>query len=381
MLYQKIKKHIKKTSKTFLQTIIPHKIPEFCICDSNNPLFYMYFINNDIFYISHRENVAFSEVVIDEIIKVGFENGEFEFYPINAKSSFFKQDYEIDAFRFIQLILSNNLNTIAGEIYAYMEAFERKILEYEAFYKTKLKNVICDVKFIDKHEILMLNEDMKWEIENAIKTHIVEISQENILDSKRHIFEILFKDGIFEMENLRQNLIGWDILKHYYNRSNLADNVEKSLIITLGKMQFFIHYFCDSVFLNANPSGKIFANSVVVLRKISLLGSPKIHYLNNDLKIVFEGEKIHINNLQKMQVILHSIKSTLKLNNAESSVESSEILHINDSIELQNMGILEDLHLHKNSRISHRLELVYSINGEKKRFVGSANVNDLFSDV
>lgn len=380
MLYQKIKKHIKKTSKTFLQTIIPHKIPDFCVCDSENPLFFVYFINNDIFYISHKENIEFSEVVIDEIVKVGFENDEFEFYPLNAKSSFFKQDYELDTFRFIQLILSNNLNAIAGEIYAFIEAFERKILDYKALYKMKLKDVICNVDFIDDSGILMLNEDMRWEIENAIKVTITDISQENVLDSKQHIFEILFKDGIYDMENLSESFISQVAIKSYYNRSNLADNLEKHLAISLNNMQFFISYFCDSIFLQANLNGKIFAHSKIFLRKLSLLGSPKFHYLNNDLKIAFEGENIYIYNLQKMQVILHSIKSKLILNSVESSITFSQDMHIKDNITLENSAILEDLCLNKNDKISHKLELIYSVNNDEKRFVGSGSikVSDLF---
>lgn len=373
MLYEKIKKHIKKTSKTFLNTIIPHKIPEFCISDSKNPLFFMYFINNDIFYISHDENIVFSEVVIDEIIKVGFENDEFEFYPINMQSSFFKQDYELDTFRFIRLIIANNLNAIASEIYAYIEAFERKILDYKAFYKMKLKNVICNVDFVDKNGILALNEDMKWEIENAIKASIVEIAQENILDSKRHIFEILFKDGIYDIENIEQNLLGKDAIKHYYNRLNLADNVEKTLSILLNQMRFLVSYFCDNILLNSNSSGKIFANSQIILRKIALIGSPHFHYLNNDLKIIFDSDNIIVHNLQKTPIILRNLKSTMKLNVMESTTEFNETIYIKDNISLKNSAILDGLERNLSSKISHKLELIYSVNGDDKRFVGTAS--------
>lgn len=370
MLYQKLKKSFKKT----LQTIIPHQIPEFCVSKSQ-PLFFMYFINGEIFHISSKENVAFSEVVIDEVVGVGVENGEFAFYPVGADSAFFKQDFELDTFRFIELILSNNLNEIASEIYALITRFEAKILDYEMLYKMKLKNAICNVEIVDNGGILAINENLKWEIENAIKSVLIEVASQNILDSKQNIFKALFNDGIYDFENIAENIAWQDILKHYYNHSNLSDNIEKSLEINLNKLRFFISYFTTNIFLELKNNGKFFINAHILLNGIYLLGSPKINYANADLKIEFDGENIHISNLQNLQVILYEIKSRLSLAGAESIFNQATQIALNESVVLKNSSFLEIKGAHK---ISHKLELIYSVNGDEKRFVGSASVKSLF---
>lgn len=369
MLYQKLKKSFKKT----LQTIIPHQIPEFCVSKSP-PLFFMYFINGEIFHISHKENVVFSEVVIDEVVQVGVENDEFAFYPVGADSAFFKQDFELDTFKFIELILSNNLNEIASEIYALLARFETKILDCEMLYKMKLKNAICNVEITDSGGILAINENLKWEVENAIKSALIEVASQNILDSKQNIFRLLFKDGIYDFENIAENIAMQDILKGYYNRSNLSDNIEKSLEINLNKLRFFISYFTTNVLLELKNNGKFFINASILLNGIYLLGSPKINYANADLKIEFDGENIHISNLQILQVILYSIKSKLSLQGAESNLNFSEQIALNGNITLDNSSFLE---VKGDGKISHKLELIYSVNGDEKRFVGSASVRVL----
>lgn len=370
MLYQKFKKSFKKT----LQTIIPHQIPEFCVSKSQ-PLFFMYFINGEIFHISHKENVAFSEVVIDEVVGVGVENGEFAFYPVGVDSAFFKQDFELDTFKFIELILSNNLNEIASEIYALITRFEAKILDYEMLYKMKLKNAICNVEITDNGGILAINENLKWEIENAIKSVLIEVASQNILDSKQNIFKALFNDGIYDFENIAENIAWQDILKHYYNHSNLSDNIEKSLEINLNKLRFFISYFTINIFLELKNNGKFFINAHILLNGIYLLGSPKINYANADLKIEFDGENIHIYNLQNLRVILYEIKSRLSLAGAESIFNQATQIALNGSVVLKNSSFLEIKGAHK---ISHKLELIYSVNGDEKCFVGSASVKSLF---
>lgn len=367
MLYQKLKKSFKKT----LQTIIPHQIPEFGVNDAENPLFFAYFINGDIFHISHEKNLAFSEVVIDEVVKVGFENGEFAFYPVGADSAFFKQDFELDTFRFIELILLNNLNEIAREIYALIAKFEAKILDYEMLYKLKLKNAICNVDFADSGGILALSENLKWELESAIKATLIELASQNLLDCKQNIFNALFKDGIYDFENIAENIAWQDILKHYYNHSNLSDNIEKSLEIKLNKMRFFISYFTTNIFLELKRNGIFFINAEILLNGIYLLGSPNINYANADLKIEFDGENIHISNLQKLQVILYEIKSKLSLQGAESTFNFNEQIALNESVTLKNSSFLE---VKSSDKISHKLELIYSVDGTEKRFVGSASV-------
>lgn len=368
MLYQKLKKNLKKT----LQTIIPHQIPEFCI-SQGKPLFFMYFINGDIFHISHKENVAFSEVVIDEVVQVGMENGEFAFYPVGADSAFVKQNFELDTFKFIELILSNNLNEIASEIYALIAKFEAKILDYEMLYKMKLKNAICNVEIVDEGDILSMDENLKWEAENAIKSALIEVASQNILDSKQNIFSALFKDGIYDFENIAENIAWHDILKTYYNRSNLGDNIEKSLEINLNNMRFFISYFTTNIFLELKNNGTFFINAYILLNGVYLLGSPKINYMNADLKIEFDGENIHISSLQNLQVILHSIKSKLSFGGAESIFDFAEQIILNDGVTLHNSSFLRIA-----GKISHKLELIYSIKGEGRRFVGSANIKSLF---
>lgn len=382
MFYEKLKNSIKRKSKILLNMLMSNRqTPKFSVSECKNPIFFVYFIHGDIFFISNRPNVEFSEVIIDEVIKVGVENNEFVFYPAREDSAFFKDKYEIDTFRFIELIIANNLNEVASEIHSVIEAFRRKILDYAIFYQQRLENAICSIDFSDRCGILALDLNLKWEIENALKAQIAQIAKENIIDSKANIFEILFGAGIYEVENLAENAITQDKLLNYYNRSNLANNVENELCVALdSSMRFFIRYFIDSILLKANENGKIFANAHIVIKTLSMQGSPKFCYLNNDLKIEFEGENIIIYNLQKIPFILHSIKSKWIISSDESTFESTQNLTIKDKKLIKNTAILENLHLHLDDKISHKLELLYSTQSDEKRFFGSGSIRiaDIF---
>ena len=383
MFYEKLKKSIKRKSKMLLNMLIPGHIPEFSVVNIKKPIFFVYFINGDIFYISNRANVEFSEVIIDEVIKVGIENDEFVFYPAREDSAFFRQNFEIYTFRFIKLILQNNLNVVASDICSAISAFEAKILDYAILYRQRLENAICNIDFIDRDGILGVSANLKWEAENALKARIIEIAKENVVDSKENIFEILFGSGIYEVENIGENAITQDKILSYYNRSNLTNCIENEIALLVkgslqNEMRFFISYFIDSIFLRANENGKIFADSNITIKSISMQGSPKFCYSNNDLKIEFDGENICIYNLQKISFILHSLKSKWILGNDESAFEMSENLIIADKKLIKNDIFLKNLHL--NLKISHKLELIYSTNSDEKRFVGSGSVKivDMF---
>ena len=399
MFYEKLKNSIKRKSKILLNMLMSNRqTPKFSVSECKNPIFFAYFIHGDIFFISNRPNVEFSEVIIDEVIKVGVENNEFVFYPAREDSAFFKDKYEIDTFNFIELIIANNLNEVASEIHSAIEAFRRRILDYAIFYQQKLENAICSIDFSDRCGILALDLNIKWEIENALKAQITQIAKENIIDSNANIFEILFGAGIYEVENVAENAISESQimsskLLNYYNRSNLANNVENELCVALNvgdsgdfnqnapKMRFFIRYFIDSILLKTNENGKIFANAHIVIKTLSMQGSPKFCYLNNDLKITFIGDNIIIYNLQKIPFILHSIKSKWIISSDESTFESTQNLTIKDKKLIKNTAILENLHLHLDDKISHKLELLYSTQSDEKRFFGSGSVRfaDIFS--
>ena len=383
MFYEKLKKSIKRKSKMLLNMLIPGHIPEFSVVNIKKPIFFVYFINGDIFYISHSANVEFSEVIIDEVIKVGVENDEFVFYPAREDSAFFRQNFEIDTFRFIKLILQNNLNVVADDICSAISAFESKILDYMILYHQRLENAICNIDFIDRHGILGLSANLKWEAENALKARIIEIAKANVVDSKENIFKILFGSGIYEVENISENAVTQDKILAYYNRSNLTNCLENEIALFIkgslqNEMRFFISYFIDSIFLRTNENGKIFADSNIAIKSISMQGSPKFCYSNNDLRIEFDGENICIYNLQKISFILHLLKSKWILGSNESAFEMSENLTIIDKKLIKNDIILKNLHL--NLKILHKLELIYSANDDEKRFVGSGSVKivDMF---
>lgn len=266
---------------------------------------------------------------------------------------------------------------VASEICSAIEAFERTILDYEIFYRQRLENAICIIDFNDECGILALDMNLKWEIENTLKSQITQIAKENVLDLKSRIFEILFGEGegIYDVENVAKNIIMQDKLLHYYNRSNLANNVENEILVALdSQKRFFIRYFIDNIFLQSNENSKIFANAHIVIKTLSMQGSPKFCYLNNDLKVEFEGENITIYNLQKIPFILHSLKCKWKIGGDEIAFESTQNLTIKDKKLIKNTAILQNLHLHLNDKISHKLDLLYSSNSDEKRFFGSGSV-------
>lgn len=386
---KKLNKTTKRKIKFWLNRLLSKYAREsstkFSIADCKNPIFFVYLVNGNIYFIAHHENMGFGEVVIDEVIKGGFENGEFVFYPARKDSAFLKRDFEVDTLHFVKLIESSNLNAVAHDIWRVMEIFKHKIIDYEIIYHTRIENAICNIDFIDKCGIFSASVNLKWEVENTLKARIIEIAKENVIDSDANLFDVLFENGIDEVKNIRENAITQDKLLNYCNRSNLTNNIENEFSIVLNgnalnNVRFFIGYFIDSIFLRTNENGRIFADSIITINTLILQGSPNFYYMNNDLRIVFENENICIYNLQKIPFILHSLKSKWILGSDESMLESNKKIIIKDKKLIKNTKLLQHLHLNMNSKIFHKLELLYSINDDNKRFLGSGSIKiaDMF---
>ncbi|RDU64830.1 hypothetical protein [Helicobacter sp. MIT 14-3879] len=387
MFYEKIKKQIKKKSSIWFSTIIPSKIPEFCVYDVKEPILFLYFVNGDIFYISNKSDKVFNEVKIDEIIKVGIHNNEFGFYPVMKDSEFFKNKYELNTFKFIELIIANNLNMIVSRIFDEIKFFEDKVLEYKMLYLLKLKDLICNIEFNDEFNILKINDNLRWESENTLKYTISQIVQNNLIDSKQNIFDILFKDGIYDTEPLLENnhYTKQDMLKNYYNKSNLSDNtLEHKAKIIINNRIFFITYFIDSIFLQYNISKKMFANANISIKGIDLCGYQDILYSNNDLKVEFGIDEILIYNQQKSNIVLHSIYSVFILSEKQNVVSMENLnLVIEDSVSFELDLVLKDLHLYLDYKLQHKVEIIYSTTENKRKLVGSSSytISDICNNI
>lgn len=376
MFYQKLKKQIKKKYSILSNTILPHKIPEFGVYDTE-AILYVYFLNGDIFYISLRDDMVFNEVRIDEVIKVGIHNDEFGFYPARADSTFFKGEYELNTFKFIELIISNDLNLIVSRIFEEISYFEGRVLDYKMLYSLKLKDLICNISFIDEHDILAMSDNLRWEIENALKLEVSKLANENLLDSKQRFFDILFSEGIYNTDELleEKHFVKQDMLKDYFNTSNLADSsIEYKTPISINNRTFIVTYFIDSAFLQRNLSKKMFANASVNVKSIDLCGYLDMLYLNADIRVEFGIESMVIKNISNSGIMLHSINSTFSWEDKEnlSSMDDLE-MQIDDEASFELELILKDLHLYLDSKIYHKIAIEYSKDGVRSRLVGSSS--------
>lgn len=374
-MFSKIKKKLKKKYNILSSTILPNNIPEFCVYDVE-AILYLYFVNGDIFYISSRSDVVFNEVNINEIAKVGIHNDEIGFYPAKADSTFFKGEYELDTFRFIELIVSNDLNLIVSKIFDEISFFERIVLDYKMMYLLKLKDLVCNISFVDEYDILEMNNNLKFEFENVLKLKITKLASEHLLDTKQKFFDILFSDGIYNTDELLEDkhFISQDMLKEYLNSSNLADsNIEYKTNITINNRTFIITYFIDSIFLQKSINKKIFANTNVIVKGIDLCGYLDMLYLNADIRVEFGIYDLVIKNNVEHNLIFHSIDSIFSYENKHNKVSMEGLdKDVKDEVVFKLDFLLKDLHLYLDSKIHHKISVEYTKNDTRNRLVGSS---------
>lgn len=385
-MFSKIKKQLKRKYHILSSTILPNKIPEFGVYDTE-AILYLYFVNGDIFYISSKSDVVFNEVKIDEMAKVGIHNGEIGFYPAKSDSVFFKGEYELDTFRFIELIVSNNLNLIVSRIFDEISFFEGRVLDYKMMYLLKIKDLAYNISFVDEYDILEINDNLRFEFENILRLKITELASENLLDTKQKFFDIMFSEGIYNTEELLEDkhFVNQDMLKEYLNSSNLSDNsIEYKTNIAVNGRTFVITYFIDSVFLQKNFNKKLFANANVIVKGIDLCGYLDMLYLNADIRVEFGIYDLVIKNNNNHSLILHSIDSAFSYENKHNKVSMEDLdRDVKDEVMFKLDLLLKDLHLYLDSKIHHKISVEYTKNDTRNRLVGSSvfKIGDMLDSI
>ncbi|MDE6885609.1 MAG: hypothetical protein K2P17_00995 [Helicobacteraceae bacterium] len=381
MFYENLKNKIKQKSSFLISTIIPSKIPEFSIYDTKDAYLYIYYIKNEIFHITTKIDKEFKNIKIDEIVKFGIHDNSFVFYPATKDSNFFKQNFELDTFRFIEMIVSSNLNFIINKIYNEIEFFKQKVLDYEMIYKLKLKDMIVNLSIEDKSNILDSNDELKWALQKEFNLKIGQIAQTNMLDTPQNIFNIIFPNDIYNSQLPLDNkqIVTIDMINKYINKSNLSPLIEQELEINIANKTFQINYFINSIFLQYSNK-KMFVNATITISNINLLGTHNkcIIYSNNDLKAEIKSDAITISS--KEDLIIYNIESCFLYE--DTDITNKVVLNnlkvqsnIPLKIQIDETFIIKNINLDflKTAKTKHILNIIYLIGSNTRKLVGSSS--------
>lgn len=383
--FKGINKKIKNKVNIFLNTILPSKIPEFSINNTEEAIFYIYLNKNEISFISHESNKE-----ADEIIKVGVIGDEFAFYPTKKDSAFLNNGFEFKSFEFIEVILSNNLNLIAKKIYDDIVFLGDKILDYKTLYISKLKGITFNIKITDDSNITNTNDSINELFVDAMKIELEKIVKTNILDTPINIFRLIYPDGIYDIERIIEQKSGLDgsMLKTYYNKSNLANpKLMQNFKIDIKDRSLEFHYFIDSVFLDNLINKKMIANASIIIKNIDGINflPDKILYSNNDFRITIKLDSIIIHNQANSDISLHNLNSNftirseekpfeIKIDNINLKIPTKEEVSIilKRDIHFGNIKNI-DMNMILNTQIKHNIKITYTLKDNNiKNLMGSS---------
>lgn len=380
-ILKEINNKVKLKLSMLLNNIVPSKIPKFGIQDSNKILFFIYLQNNKIALISHKDDKK-----SDEIIKVGILNDKFTFYPIKQDSIYFGEKFELQTSRFCESILSNKLNIIANKIYNDMEFFLDKIIEYEKIYENKIDNIEIKLDLLDKTNIISANDILYKEYSKQILEKLHQLAKTNIKDSYLNIFSILYPDGIYNIEHfmLQKTALNANMLKNYYNKSNLSNpNIIEKINIEINNQILEINYLVKNMYIKCSTNSQIYADSEVIIDSINgiNLQPNEILYSNNEIKVIINKDNLVIKNLTNKNINIDNIKSIFYIENPiqpfiqtiNSNIKINANTEIKINIDKKNIVIsnLTDTNIQQYF-IINSIKLAYTIDDEIKNLVGTS---------
>ena len=377
-IFKKINDKVKSTIAGFFDNT-SQKTPKFSIQDSAQALFFIYLQNNKITLLSHKDDQK-----SDEIIKVGLEDNQFNFYPIKQDSIFFGERFEIQTNRFCESILQNKLNLIAYKIYNDIEFFLDKIVEYEALYINKIKNMQIKLDLFDKTNIIVANDELHEKCKDKILEQLHNLATKNIKDSHLNIFTILHPNGISDIEQFMQQktTLNANTLKNYYNKSNLSNpNLIEKINIEINNQILEINYLIKNLYLQTSKTGQIYAISKVIIDSIDGINiqPDEILYSNNEIKVTISKKNLTIKNLTNKNIFINNITSIFYIGNSTQpftqtlhsniKINANEIININKKNTILTNLTNENLHQHF---IINSIKINYAIDDEIKNLIGSS---------
>ena len=377
-IFEKINDKVKSTIAGFFDNT-SQKTPKFSIQDSAQALFFIYLQNNKITLLSHKDDQK-----SDEIVKVGLEDNQFNFYPIKQDSIFFGERFEIQTNRFCESILQNKLNLIAYKIYNDIEFFLDKVVEYEALYINKIKNMQIRLDLLDKTNIIVANDELHEKCKDKILEQLHNLATNNIKDSHLNIFTILHPNGISDIEQFMQQktTLNANTLKNYYNKSNLSNpNLIEKINIEINNQILEINYLIKNLYLQTSKTGQIYATSKVIIDSIDGINiqPDEILYSNNEIKVTISKKNLTIKNLTNKNIFINNITSIFYIGNSTQpftqtlhsniKINANEIININKKNTILTNLTNENLHQHF---IINSIKINYAIDDEIKNLIGSS---------
>lgn len=382
-ILKSINNKVKHKINILLNTIVPSKIPEFSIHNTDEAIFFIYLSDNQVHFVSHNNNENG-----DEIIKVGRANNEFTFYPIKKDSIFFEENSGLKTFQFIEAIVNNKINIIANKIYNDMIFLLDKITEYKTLYINKLNDMKINLNIIDKTNITYTNEELYSKLNNKISQELQNLAKTNIRDSLINIFKTMYPDGIYDIESFitQKSSLNADMLKNYYNQSNLSNpNLIEKTNITINNQELEINYIIKEMRLKCTSKKQLYADSEVIVDFINGIDvqPDEIFYSNNEIRVnINKGSfsihnntdnNIYINNIKNIFYINEAIDPFIQAINSNIKIDANMEINIKMNYNKKDVAIsnLTTDNIHKYI-IIHSIKITYTIDSTTKNLVGKS---------
>lgn len=354
----------------------------FEIFDTNNPYCYAYITNNNKCFIHWRNNINENYG-----IKINKEGNKLIFYPSNKNSKLFDSDFKVKIDLIINLILENELNILAIKIYEIIENLKKIIIFNKKAYISRIESLKYSLKIKNNTQIDV----------NIIKDSIIEntknIAKNNIIDSNINMFSLIFPKGINDTNDILAYMnLPEDIVKHYYNKSNLSNSlIEQKTNININSYIIVLSYYISHLYIRdemLENKNNIKINKIldceVIIKDFDIPNiEPKtIVYSNNDIKITLQRDKIIIENLIQEIVVINYIKtlyslkghifSEILIDNLKLPIKGKNkyIVQTNDCKKINIKNIVLSM---LGNKISNKIQIKY-ITDSPKQLIGNSKI-------
>ena len=303
-------------------------------------------------------------------------------------SIFFEENSGLKTFQFIEAIVNNKINIIANKIYNDMIFLLDKITEYKTLYINKLNDMKINLNIIDKTNITYTNEELYSKLNNKISQELQNLAKTNIRDSLINIFKTMYPDGIYDIESFitQKSSLNADMLKNYYNQSNLSNpNLIEKTNITINNQELEINYIIKEMRLKCTSKKQLYADSEVIVDFINGIDvqPDEIFYSNNEIRVnINKGSfsihnntdnNIHINNIKNIFYINEAIDPFIQAINSNIKIDANMEINIKMNYNKKDVAIsnLTTDNIHKYI-IIHSIKITYTIDGATKNLVGKS---------
>ena len=127
----------------------------------------------------------------------------------------------------------------------------------------------------------------------------------------------MYPDGIYDIESFitQKSSLNADMLKNYYNQSNLSNpNLIEKTNITINNQELEINYIIKEMRLKCTSKKQLYADSEVIVDFINGIDvqPDEIFYSNNEIRVNINKGSFSIHNNTNNNIHINNIKTKLQ---------------------------------------------------------------------